>query len=128
MAGREGGGSGGIMCHRDECEWVQRREEGEKRRLKDENILQEPTQRGHGFRVQAPFLWYFTNTGYSSGCGRFRHSKIFLQRMGVSVKRYFGVSVFRDTCRHNLNTNKFMLVIIFSISHYYNKADLIGSI
>lgn len=31
MAGREGGGSGGIMHRRDECEWVQRREEGEKR-------------------------------------------------------------------------------------------------
>lgn len=31
MAGREGGGSGGIMHHGDECEWVQRREEGERR-------------------------------------------------------------------------------------------------
>lgn len=30
MAGREGGGSGGIMHHRDE--WVQGREEGEERR------------------------------------------------------------------------------------------------
>lgn len=39
MAGREGGGSGGIMHHGDKCEWVQRREAGENRRLKDENIL-----------------------------------------------------------------------------------------
>lgn len=39
MAGREGGGSGGIMHYGDKCEWVQRREAGENRRLKDENIL-----------------------------------------------------------------------------------------
>lgn len=38
MAGREGGGSGGIMHRGDKCEWVQR-EAGENRRLKDENIL-----------------------------------------------------------------------------------------
>lgn len=34
MAGREGGGSGGIIHHGDESEWVQRREAGENRRLK----------------------------------------------------------------------------------------------
>lgn len=30
---QEGGGSGGIMHHWDESEWVQRREAGESRRL-----------------------------------------------------------------------------------------------
>lgn len=34
MAGREGGGSGGITHRRDECEWVQRREEREDRKMK----------------------------------------------------------------------------------------------
>lgn len=28
VAGREGGGSGGIKHHGDKCEWVQRREAG----------------------------------------------------------------------------------------------------
>lgn len=84
MAGREGGGRGGIKHHGDQCEWVQRREEGEKRKLKDENILQELRHRVHGFRVQVSFLWNFTNTGYSAGYGRFRHSKICLQRMHVA--------------------------------------------
>lgn len=108
MAGREGGGSGGIMHHGDECEWVQRREEGKKREDRKMKISCKNSHWVRGFRVQVSFLWYFTNTGYSAGYGRFRDSKMCLQRMHVvTVKRHSGGTSFKrntDLYKEDLST------------------------
>lgn len=62
--------------HGDKCEWVYRREEGD--RLNIENILLELTQMAQGCKVQVSFLRCFS-TGYREGNGRFRQITLSLQ-------------------------------------------------
>lgn len=64
------------MYHRDECEWVYRREEGD--RLNTECILLELAQIVQRCKVQVYFLWCFS-TGYRAGNGRLRQGSIRLQ-------------------------------------------------
>lgn len=76
MAGREDGEEGnsstmgmsvsGFIGGERETDWT------EKTSCQNSQLVQ-------GFRVQASFLRYFSNTGYRAGNGRFRQGEICLQ-------------------------------------------------
>lgn len=120
------------MHHRDECEWVQRREEGEK--IEDWKMKISCENSHTGFMgSEFKSLFYGSSLTQDTvqdaadlGTAKYVCRGCVLSQTTLSRTRFSRKQWYMQT--QSLNTNKAKLLILFNISYYYKNANLIRSV